>query len=107
MSEGKGTLTVRLTDREAAHIDAIEREINRFIVLRHDKRAATEGERRVEETWQEQERKAREEQRRLNRAKWAIYHRSQADRLRRTLEPLAAFHEARARLLEQPGIEER
>jgi hypothetical protein len=50
----------------------------------------------VEEVWQEQERRAREEQRRLNRAKWASYHRAQAERPRRTLEPLVSFYEARA-----------
>ena len=54
----------------------------------------------MEEAWQEQERRAVEEQRRLNRVRWASYHRAQAERLRRTLEPLAAFHEARAAMLE-------
>jgi hypothetical protein len=54
----------------------------------------------VEEAWQEQERRAVEEQRRLNPVRWASYHRAQAERLRRTLEPLAALHEARAAMLE-------
>jgi hypothetical protein len=91
---------VRLSDRESLRGHAGERQINRFIEVRHDRRTLSEGERAVEEYWQVQERLHREEQRRLNRVKWAQYHRSQAERLRRILEPLAAFHEARAQMLE-------
>jgi hypothetical protein len=90
---------VRITNREAMHAEAVERQLDSFIEQRYDKRVASEGERREEEHWQESER-ARGDQGRLNRAKWAIYHRSQAERLRRTLEPLVAFHEARAAMLE-------
>ena len=91
---------MRLTDKDAAHVQAVEREIDRHIAHRHDQRVLDEGERAVEEDCQEQERRAREEQERLNRAKWASYHRAQAERLRRTLEPLVSFHEARAARLE-------
>jgi hypothetical protein len=55
----------------------------------------------VEDVWVEQERRAREEARRLNRIRWAAFHRDQAERLRRTMEPLVAFHEGRAELLER------
>jgi len=34
------------------------------------------------------------------RLEWCEYHQGQAERLRRTVEPLIAFHEARAALLE-------
>lgn len=37
--------------------------------------------------------------RRENAARWYAYHADQAERLRRTMEPLIAFHEARARKL--------
>jgi hypothetical protein len=33
------------------------------------------------------------------RAAWCEYHRSQAERLRRTVEPLIAFHETRVKAL--------
>jgi hypothetical protein len=91
---------VRLTYKDAAHVQAVDLSLDRHIAHRHDQRVLDQGERAVEEVWQEQERRAREEQQRLNRVRWASYHRAQAERLRRTLEPLVAFHEARAARLE-------
>ena len=79
---------------------AAQGQLDRCIEVRHARRVLEEGERRTEELWADYERRHHEEQRKLNRVKWANYHRAQAERLRRTMEPLVAFHEARARRLE-------
>lgn len=41
--------------------------------------------------------------RRENAARWYAYHADQAERLRRTMEPLIAFHETRAQQLLEEG----
>jgi hypothetical protein len=97
---------VRLSDREALRGHSGERQIDRFIEQRHDRRVLDEHERAVEEHWQVQERLHREERRKANRVKWGLFHQAQARRLRSAAEALASHHEeAAARLLEQPRIE--
>jgi len=60
--------------------------------------AASEARER-EEMYAESVRRYNARRRRENSARWYAYHTEQAERLRRTLEPLIAFHEAKARKL--------
>ena len=92
---------MRLSDREALHAEAVERQNTRFIEVRHDRRVAKldEHERAVEEYWQVQERLHREERRKANRVKWGLFHQAQAQRLRSAVEPLISYHEGRAERL--------
>jgi hypothetical protein len=46
---------VTLSDREVAHVEAIDAELDRLAEKQHDRRVATEGERAVEEAWAERE----------------------------------------------------
>ena len=81
---------------EVAHGEMVEKELTRMIEKRS--RADPDLDER-EELWKESVRRynaAREAER---RALWADYHRVHAERLRRTVEPLIAHHEARAQQL--------
>jgi hypothetical protein len=49
-----------------------------------------------EELYMESVRRYNARRREKNRLAWQQYHQGQAERLRRTMEPLIAFHEARA-----------
>lgn len=79
---------------------AAEAELDRFIDCRSREK---DRERDEEEGWKESTRRynaAREAER---RSEWCEYHRSQAERLRRMMEPLIAFHKARAQQLLEEG----
>jgi hypothetical protein len=82
-----------------AHDVAREAELDRLITKRHERRVSEEGERAAEELWRDSVRRYNARQDAENREAWAEYHASQAERLRRTMEPLIAFHEARAQKL--------
>lgn len=58
-----------------------------------------------EELYAESVRRYHGRRRKENRAAWYAYHADQAERLRRTMEPLIAFHEARAKELLEEGAE--
>jgi hypothetical protein len=81
---------------DIARGEAIEKELEAFIA----KRSRQEPDRHERaEAWKASVRAynlAREAER---RALWADYHRVHAERLRRTVEPLIAHHEAKARAL--------
>jgi len=49
--------------------------------------------------WKSSVRRHNERRRKEIAAQWYAYHADQAERLRRTMEPLIAFHEARAAAL--------
>jgi hypothetical protein len=76
--------------------EKVESELDGLISKRDRQRRQTEGERRIEEAWQESERRyfARiEEERRRERL---AYHEDQAARLSNVLGSLVAYHEAEA-----------
>ncbi len=81
---------------DIAHGEAVEKELEAFIEKRSRKEPKLDAQ---EELWKASVRRynhAREAERRVA---WSDYHRVHAERLRRTLEPLIAFHEAKARAL--------
>ena len=82
--------------------EAVEHELNRLIEGRHDHRTAEERHKPSEELWQESVERYNAERDRQLRTEWTEYHQGQAERLKRTVGPLIAFHEERAAaLLEQ------
>jgi hypothetical protein len=99
--------TVRVDEaRSERTLEAAEAQLERFIETRHEKRVASEGERREEEMWKEAARRFNERERRQIRAEWYGWHCDQAERHRRTLERLVAYHEEKAQKLlegEQEG----
>lgn len=89
--------------------EAVEHELTRLIEKRADQRrkdgeltASQEAATQREALWAGSVRRYNARLRAENRAAWYAYHADQAERLRRTLEPLIAFHEAEAEKLMQP-----
>jgi len=75
-------------------------QIDAFI----ERRSRQHGEQRPEEVmYAESVRRYNARRRQEIRAQWYAYHADQAERLRRTMEPLIAFHEARAAALLEGG----
>jgi hypothetical protein len=69
-----------------------------------ERRSRQSGQERPEEVmYAESVRRYHARRRKEIRAQWYAYHADQADRLRRTMEPLIAFHEARAAALLEGG----
>ena len=81
---------------DTAKVNAIEGELDAFVAKRHEKRVREEGERPHEALWAESERRYFEAQRRARETERYEYHRGQADRLRRTMGELVAYHESEA-----------
>ncbi len=77
---------------DVAHGEMVEAELTRLI----EKRAALEDPEAKEALWLASVERYDTRRRDELRAEWCEYHRGQAERLRRTVEPLIAFHEARA-----------
>ena len=73
--------------------EAVEQELDAFISRRHDQRQRTED---TDGVWQESVRRYEAARSEENRLAWRRYHEEQAERLRRTVGPLIAFHEERA-----------
>jgi hypothetical protein len=76
--------------------ELVEKELDAMIERRSRKKDPDEE----SEHWKESIRRYTARRREEMRAAWCEYHQGQAERLRRTVEPLIAFHEARAALLE-------
>lgn len=76
--------------------EKVEAELTHLIERRHDRRVAEEGERPALEMWEESERRHQEQRRMQARYEWHLYHTTHAERVRRTLEELAAYHEEQA-----------
>ena len=86
---------------DVSRAESVERELDRLIEKRHDRRVAEESHRPSEELWQASVERYNAERERKLRAAWCNYHQDQAARHRRTLEALVACHEeAAARLME-------
>jgi hypothetical protein len=83
---------------DIAHGELVEKELDILIERRSRKGGADPEEQ--EELWKQSVRAYTARRREEMRAAWCENHQSQAERLRRTVEPLIAFHEARAALLE-------
>ena len=83
---------------DIAHGELVEKELDILIERRSRKGGADPEEQ--EELWKQSVRAYTARRREEMRAAWCEYHQSQAVRLRRTVDPLIAFHEARAALLE-------
>ena len=79
---------------DVARGEMVERELDAFIERRARKGEVDPDER--EELWQESVRAYNARRSELLRAAWREYHQGQAERLRRTVAPLIAFHEERA-----------
>jgi len=82
--------------RDISKGEAVEADLEAFITRRHDYRVAKEGHRPSEEMYEESTRRYQEQMRATARVEWHLHHVSQAERLRRTLGDLIAFHEAEA-----------
>ena len=82
--------------RDISKGEAVEADLEAFITRRHDYRVAKEGHRPSEEMYEESTRRYQEQMRATARVEWHLHHVSQAERLKRTLEDLIAFHEAEA-----------
>ncbi len=76
--------------------EAVEKELEAFIEKRSRKEPNLDAR---EELWKASVRRYNASREAERRALWADYHRVHAERLRRTVEPLIAHHEARARQL--------
>ena len=80
--------------------ESVDKELDAFIARRS--RQSTE-QRPEEVMYAESVRRYHARQRKEMAAQWYAYHADQAERLRRTMEPLIAFHEARAAALLEGG----
>jgi hypothetical protein len=78
----------------------VEKELDAFIE-RRSRREPTPDE--LEPSYAESVRRYNARRRKEIAAQWYAYHADQAERLRRTMEPLIAFHEAKARELLEEG----
>jgi hypothetical protein len=76
--------------------EAVEADLEAFITRRHDYCVAKEGHRPSEDMYEESTRRYQERMHATARVEWHLHHVTQAERLRRTLEDLIAFHEAEA-----------
>jgi hypothetical protein len=72
--------------------EMVEKEINAMIERRSGQKDPDEE----SELWQESVKAYEEKRRQAARVEWHLHHMGQAERLRRTLEDLVAFHEAEA-----------
>lgn len=84
-------------DGDVAHGESADKAVDALVAFRSRQNGG--GERPEEPSWAESVRRYHASRDAANRAAWADYHQQQAARLRRTLEDLAARHEARARKL--------
>ncbi len=80
---------------DVARADTVDLELDRLISRRASQDRRPDPDER-EELWKASVRAHNASRREEMRAAWAEFHEGQAERLRRTLEPLIAFHEARA-----------
>ncbi len=83
--------------------ETVERDLDALITRRHEKREATEGERRIEEAWAESERRETARRRAENRMAWTEHH----ERMYRVHAGLAAEHAAKAEGLMEAKLDER
>jgi hypothetical protein len=82
--------------------EAVDEELGRLIERRSRRGETTADER--EESWKASVRAYNARTREAHRILWHEYHRDQAERLRRAVAPLIAFHEGRAaELLGRPA----
>ena len=81
--------------RDISHGEAVEKELDRLISKRASQDRRPDPAER-DALWQESSARFNARRREENRQAWADFHEGQAERLRRTMEPLIAFHEARA-----------
>ena len=89
---------------DIARGEMVEKELDALITRRHDHRVSGEDHRPSEEMYEESTRRYQEQVRAQARAEWHLHHTGQAERLRRTLEDLVAFHEAEAeKYLQEEG----
>lgn len=79
---------------DVARGEMVEKELDAMIERRSRNGEVDKDER--EELWKESVRRYNARCREENRLAWREYHQDQAERLRRTVEPLIAFHEERA-----------
>ena len=82
--------------RDIGSGESVEKELDHLITRRDEKRRETEGHRPSEELWAQSVRAWRDRQEAEKRADRFECHRGQADRLRRTMGELVAYHEAAA-----------
>ena len=78
---------------DIAQGEKVEGELDTFIERRHEQRVRDEGERAELEAWRASERRKEARRREENRLAWHDWHCEQAERHRRTLEHLVAYHE--------------
>ena len=91
---------------DVARADTVDLELDRLISRRasQDRRPDRDEN---EELWKMSVRAHNASRREEMRVAWAEFHEGQAERLRRTLGPLVAFHEARAEeCRDQPNASE-
>jgi hypothetical protein len=82
--------------RDISKGEWVETEIDRLIELRHEKRIATEGERRELEDWQISEKREEAKRREKNRAVWIAHYETQARRIEVVLGSLVTKYREEA-----------
>jgi hypothetical protein len=85
---------------DVAHGEMVEKELTLMIEKRSRKEPAPDEQ---EEAWKASVRAYNAARSKERRAEWYAYHLDQAERLRRTMEPLIVLHEARAAALLEGG----
>jgi hypothetical protein len=78
--------------RPTAPGEAVESELDRFI----ERRSRQKGPDEESALWQESVKRYEQERRQVAQLEWHLHHTAQAERLRRTLGALAAYHEEQA-----------
>jgi hypothetical protein len=76
--------------------EAVEHELNRLIEKRHDQRAASEEQRRIEDGWAQSTARYNAERQLELREVWAAFHEDQAARHHAVLKVLITYHQAEA-----------
>jgi hypothetical protein len=79
-------------------VDTVDAELDRLISRRASQDRSPDPDEQ-EERWKASVRAYNARNQEAMRLAWCEYHRDQAERLRRTVEPLIAFHETRAQAL--------
>jgi hypothetical protein len=88
-----------VTKRSERTLEAAERDIDRFIERRHERRILDEGERRDLEAWELSARVHAAAVRRERAEAWRLYHLEQAERAERNAAEIASEHRRRAEKL--------
>ena len=89
------TANICVWSSEGSQVDTVDAELERLISRRASQDGSPDPDEQ-EQMWKASVRAHNERIYEENRLAWREYHQGQAERLRHLVEPLIAFHEARA-----------